>query len=137
MATQLLKSMIIGAFITLPFIGTVQAENGRFMMEKTDQGYIRMDTQTGAMSICEAQDGQIVCKMAADERAAFNDDIQALEDRIAALEQRLDGGARLFSNENNGLPSDEEFERGLGYMEEFMRRFMGLAKELDNDESRT
>lgn len=137
MATQFIKAAAVGATVLMLLASNALAQNGRFMMEKTDQGYIRMDTQTGAMSICEAVDGQIVCKMAADERAAFDDDIQALEDRIAALEQRLDGGMPLMQREGSGLPSEEEFERGLNYMEQFMRRFMGLAKELDEEESRT
>ena len=73
--------------------------------------------------------------MAADERAAFDDDVKALEDRIVALEQRLDSSPMPLLREPNGLPSQEEFERGLGYMEEFMRRFMGLAKELEEDQT--
>ena len=137
MATNIFKSVMIGAVITLPLIGTALAVSGRFIMEKTNEGYIRMDTQTGAMSICEAEKGQIVCKMAADERAAFDGDIKALEERIATLEQRLESGSNLFSHNGNGLPSEEEFERGMGYMEEFMRRFMGIAKERDEEESRT
>lgn len=137
MATKVLQATIIAIVITLPLVGTALAESGRFIMEKTNEGYIRMDTQTGAMSICEAEDGQIVCKMAADERIAFDGDIKALEDRITALEQRLESGSKLFSHNGNGLPSEEEFERGMGYMEEFMRRFMGIAKELDEEESRT
>ena len=124
---------LVAASIVLATANTALADNGRFVMEKSDQGYVRMDTQTGAMSICETKQDQVVCKMAADERAAFDEDIKALEDRIAALEQRLDDAPISMFREPNGLPSQEEFERGLGYMEQFMRRFMGLAKELEED----
>ena len=40
-----------------------------------------MDTQTGEMSICEERSGQLVCKLAADERSAFQDDVDRLEAR--------------------------------------------------------
>ena len=33
----------------------------------------------------------------------------------------------------DALPSDEDFEKGLSYMERFMRRFMGIAKEFDDE----
>ncbi len=124
---------LVAASIVLTTANLALADNGRFVMEKTEHGYVRMDTQTGAMSICETKHDQIVCKMAADERAAFDEDIKILEDRIAALELRLENMPMSMLREPNGLPSQEEFERGLGYMEQFMRRFMGLAKELEED----
>lgn len=127
------KMIVAGAVITTLFSTAALAENGRYVMEKTENGYVRMDTQSGAMSICQTQNDQIICKMAADERAAFNEDISALEDRVAALEERISGGVAVANKD--GLPSDEEFERGLGYMEKFMRRFMGIAKEFDEPET--
>ena len=45
-------------------------------------GYVRMDTQTGEMSICEEKSGQLVCKMAADERTAFQDEIDRLQTEL-------------------------------------------------------
>lgn len=110
------------------------AQTGRFMMEKTDEGYVRMDTETGDISVCTAAGGQIVCKTAADERAAFQAQLDELEARIAVLERRL--GAGNLPPPDTGLPSEEEFERGLNYMERFMRRFMGIAREFEG-ESRT
>lgn len=137
MTNRTMKIAALGLAASTLLVGAAFAENGRFLMEKTEQGYVRMDTQTGAMSICETSNGQIVCKMAADERAAFDADIKALEERVAALEKQMSGGMALSQRGNDGLPSEEEFERGLGYMEKFMRRFMGLAKELDEPENRT
>lgn len=57
--------------------------------------------------------------------------IAALEARVAALEARLAELEAVPPPPASGLPSDEEFERTLGFMETFMRRFMGLAREFE------
>jgi hypothetical protein len=64
----------------------------RFTLEKTGNGFVRMDTETGEMSICTEREGQLVCRLAADERRAFEETLSDLSDRVAALEQRLDIG---------------------------------------------
>ncbi|TIS04904.1 MAG: hypothetical protein E5X09_21840, partial [Mesorhizobium sp.] len=93
------------------------------------------DTQTGAMSICEERSGQLVCKLAADERSAFQDEIdrlqstvKALDERVAKLENSL--SARLESQ----LPSEEDFNKTMSYMERFFRSFMDIVKDIDRQE---
>ena len=93
-----------------------------------------MDTQTGAMSICEERSGQLVCKVAADERAAFQDEIdrlqtsmKAMDERVTKLENSL--SARLESK----LPSEEDFNKTMSYMERFLKGFMGIVKDMDKD----
>jgi flagellar motility protein MotE (MotC chaperone) len=110
------------------------ADTERYRLEKSESGYVRMDTQTGEMSICEERAGQLVCKLAADERKAYQDqadrlqsELKALDERVAALEKSP------LINPKSVLPTDEEFEKTMGYMERFMRRFMGIAKDLDQD----
>ena len=104
------------------------AETGRYVMEETENGYVRMDTATGEMSICSERNGQLVCKLAADERAAFQETLDRLEERVARLEERLDRGLA-----ERVLPSDEEVERGLDNMEKFFRRFFGIVEEFEKD----
>jgi type II secretory pathway component PulJ len=70
-----------------------------------------------------AQDGSA----AAARIAALEARITALEARIAELETR--------APETSGLPSDAEFERTLGFMETFMRRFIGIAREFEADKA--
>jgi hypothetical protein len=101
------------------------ADAGRYVMEKTEEGYVRMDTATGEMSICTEKSGQLVCKLAADERAAFQDALDRLEDRVARLEDRVE---RTLA-----YPSEQEFEQGLDNMEKFFRRFLGIVEEYDRD----
>lgn len=106
----------------------------RYRLEKTENGYVRMDTTTGAMSICTEASGSLVCRAAADERTALLEevdrlqtDLKALQDRVAKLETSL--SARL----QNALPSEEEFERTMSYMERFLRGFVGIVKDLDRE----
>ena len=103
-------------------------EAGRYTLEKSETGYVRMDTQTGEMSICEERSGQLVCKLAADERSAFQDEIDRLQAGIKALETRIAAiEANPLLNPGALLPSEEEFEKSLTYMEKFFRRFMGVV----------
>lgn len=130
-----LQSLVVpAALASLVAASAWSGEVDRYRLEKSANGYVRMDTQTGAMSICEERDGQLVCRMAADERGAFQDEIdrlqssvKALDERVAKLENSL--SARIEST----LPTEEEFEKTMGYMERFMRGFMDIVKDMDKD----
>lgn len=130
-----LKSIIASAFLVsaLSFPAMAQ-DTDRYTMEKSDNGYVRMDRKTGEMSICEERSGQLVCKLAADERSAFQDEVDRLQDRLSGLEKRvaeIETASRL--NPKALLPDEESFEKSLGYMERFFRRFMDIVKDLDQD----
>jgi hypothetical protein len=63
-----------------------QSDDERYTLEKSANGYVRMDKQTGEMSICQEQSGQLVCKLAADERSAFEGEVDRLQSSVEALE---------------------------------------------------
>jgi hypothetical protein len=108
-------------------------ETDRYRLEKTDSGYVRMDTATGEMSICEERSGQLVCKLAADERAAFQRDIDRLQTKLDDVEGRVAKLEARPSIPETLLPSDEQVDKGIDIMEKFFRSFMGIVKELDKD----
>ncbi|RJT38829.1 hypothetical protein D3227_16385 [Mesorhizobium waimense] len=127
--------LIPAALVSLIAASAWSEETDRYKLEKSTNGYVRMDTQTGAMSICEERAGQLVCKMAADERAAFQDEVdrlqtsmKAMDERVTRLENSL--SARLESK----LPSEEDFNKTMSYMERFLRGFMGIVKDMEKDD---
>ena len=112
--------------------GSAHAEGeGRYRMEKTETGFVRLDTASGDVSLCREQDGQIVCRMAADERAAFEKELDLLTKRVEALEK---GGATALTDAKPALPTDEEIDRTMTIMEKMMQRFMGIVKNLEDGE---
>lgn len=103
----------------------------RFTMEKTETGFVRLDTLTGEMSICTQQAGQLVCRLAADERRAFEDTLSELSARVESLEARLD--ALAPPDPGAGIPDEAELDRAIGAMEKMMRRFFGMVEELQKE----
>ncbi|MBL8584654.1 MAG: hypothetical protein JNL61_20810 [Rhizobiaceae bacterium] len=109
-------------------------DEDRYTLERTDDGYVRMDRRTGTMSLCNERDGQLVCRLAADDRDALESEIDRLSGALSALTERVDaleGKAAEHNGGAAGLPSESEFEQGLSYMERFFRRFMGIVQEFD------
>ena len=117
------------AITLLPGLAFAQeAEGERFQLERTENGLVRLDRQSGAMSLCREENGTLSCRMAADERAAYEQELDLLEKRVTALEERLKEGAPSAD-----FPGEAEIEQGLSIMERFMRRFMAIIQEFTND----
>ena len=101
---------------------------GRYSMQKAETGLARLDTETGEVSLCRENNGELVCRMAADERAAFERELDLLTKRVEALERAVESGETAHKPD---LPADEEIDRAMGIMEKMMRKFMEIAKELE------
>ncbi|NNH61598.1 hypothetical protein HLI01_33340 [Rhizobium laguerreae] len=124
-----MKAFVIafGIFL-MPFAAAAaEADAGRFQLEKSGDHFVRLDRQTGALSICQDKEGALVCRMAADERAAYEDELDRLAKRVTALEQ---GGVI-----QRALPSDAEVDRSISIMERMMKSFMGMVKEFQAEEN--
>lgn len=131
------NAMALGASVVLLAAVPAFAQDARFQMEQTEHGIVRLDRQTGELSTCRDEAGKLVCKPVASAGTANQGDIETLRQRIAELEKRvaaLEAGA--IAPRTEGLPSDEEFERSLGFMERFIRRFMGIIREFEGEETR-
>ena len=128
---RLAAATLIGAaFAAAPAFAE---DYGRYRLEGTENGYVRLDTKTGAISVCTDEQGQLVCKMATEDRQAYENDIAALQDRVKALEDRVAALDRKEAPAASSLPSEEEFEKSMSYMERFKRRFMDMAKSFDSE----
>ncbi|TCV75945.1 hypothetical protein EDE05_101350 [Neorhizobium sp. R1-B] len=110
--------------LVIPAASYAQApQQNRFQLERTESGVVRLDTQTGAMTLCREENGTLTCRMQPDERAAYEEELDRLEKRVTSLEERLS------QTPPTALPTDEEVDKSLSIMEKFMRRFMAIVGE--------
>ncbi len=131
---MLIRKAVLGlAVLSLATPAAIAQETSadRYTLEKSDSGFVRLDRQTGAVTLCTEDQGTLTCRMAADERAAYDEDLARLEKRVEALERQLADGTAARSGE---LPSDAEIDRSIGIMERFMRAFFNLVQEFQGAE---
>jgi hypothetical protein len=98
-------------------------------MSPAEGGLLRLDKQSGAVSFCTVEGGLSVCRVAAEERAALQAEIERLARENAELRAKLPGGVGVEAAPRKGLPGEEELERALSFTERFLRRMMKLFRE--------
>lgn len=120
---------------------------GRFIMQPVEGGFLRMDTETGAMSMCARKDGAFACAPVADERAAAREgerlagENQQLRAEIRRLEEMLGLGDKPQGERHARrqprfeLPSEEDVDKAIGYIERMMKKFRDKLKDLDGSGS--
>ncbi len=116
-ATALLSVGVLAAY--------AQSDDERYTLEKSANGYVRMDKQTGEMSICQEQSGQLICKLAADERSAFESEVDRLQGSVEALEKRV---TSLEADKKSYLPTDQDVDKSIDTMQRFLRGFFDIVE---------
>jgi hypothetical protein len=136
-------------------------ENGRYALSPAADGVLRLDTRTGTVSICNNSSGAgWACYAVPDERAALDAEIgrlQADNEKLKAqlatreptvtgkIEEALpksdslkksepkvaDGGRKL----EIPLPSDQDMDRMMSFLEKAWRRLIDMANRVQKDVS--
>ena len=78
----------VHAQVTLDTVGP-DTENGRFALSPVPEGFLRLDTRTGAVSTCSSVKDNWVCRVVPDERAALDTEIGRLQADNKKLKEQL------------------------------------------------
>jgi hypothetical protein len=102
---------------------------GRYVLEKVEQGFLRLDSETGAMALCSAKAGAWECAVVKDQGL----DLTAELGRLKAENDKLK--ARVTELERAGastkMPSDQEVDKMMDLFGRMFDRFLDFAREMD------
>ncbi len=123
-------------------------DGDQYHIVELEEGVLRIDRQTGDISECTETQNGWVCRLTADDRLAYEAEINRLDAEVDRLEEELaiardalgEGGRDLSLvpdpdsvRERLDLPTDEELDAVMDTAEEVMRRFFGMVEDLRND----
>ena len=122
--------LLLIAALSAPAAAQDAAPAGRYTFAPVEGGALRLDTQTGAVSICSGDAANVSCRPLQDETPAglvrgsadVDERLSELEARIAALESRT-----------ALLPDEESIDRAMTLADRVMRRFFGMVREMKRD----
>ncbi len=124
----------------------------RFSMAPADGGgFVRLDTDTGAMAICQRAGNEWACRDMQDngrqvlqerdrlmaENKQLKSEIKRLEDLVVANTNRGPDSKNDRHAERFNLPSEEEVDKALSYVERMFKKFRDKMKELEGNRGAT
>lgn len=118
---------------------------GRYQIAPDKDGFVRLDTETGAMSHCVKREGSWHCDVLAEDRSATDAQVEKLMREVGALTKKVEElatrlatmeAARTGESPTTGAPpNDPELDRALSFAERLMQRFFDMVRQLKTEES--
>ncbi|MFO1184808.1 MAG: hypothetical protein U1E56_08480 [Bauldia sp.] len=118
--------LVLAAALILPSAAEDTARP-RFNVTPDAEGFVRLDTLTGAIAQCRKIDGNWVCEPAIEAEAASAAELRRLGDRVEAIDRRL---AVLESVEKKRLEPVLQKSAGASFPERLMAKLVTLASAL-------
>ncbi|WP_061022731.1 hypothetical protein [Bradyrhizobium sp. CCH5-F6] len=134
-------------------------ENGRYSMTPIPEGVLRLDTRTGTVSTCNKNGAGWACYAVPDERTALDAEIGRLQAEVERLKGQLAAGPTVSGKTDEALPksdplkkaepkvaegerkieiplpSDQDVDRVMSFLERAWRRLIDMANRVQKDVS--
>lgn len=136
---------VVGLAATGP--GANAEVSGRYTMSPTEGGFVRLDTQTGAMALCTRKDNDWACAdmpESADTNRKRLEGLEAenkqLKDEIKRLEESLGPGLGSPPGEPGeppkpfAMPDEKDVDKAFDYIESMIKKFRERVKKLEEKE---
>ena len=130
-----------------------QERAGRYTMTPTDGGFLKLDTETGAVSLCKKTGDAFACTLVPDseqklakENEALKADLKRLKDDLKQLEEIAGlgepkpgdgppGGARPGGEGGKlQLPTEKDVDKAFDYFEAMMKKLKERLKRLEESQ---
>jgi hypothetical protein len=133
-------------------------ENGRYTLAPAGDGFLRLDTRTGAVTTCTTSRAGWACYLVPDERAALDAEIGRLQVDNDRLKTELAARGPAVSGKTDEalpksdqlkkaepktaeserkieipLPSDRDMDRMMSFLERAWRRLIEMANRVQRD----
>jgi hypothetical protein len=138
-----LVAIAIAAWTMPALAQSTESDDKRFTFHKVDDGFLRLDGRTGAVSLCTRPDSGWACRTVPDERSALEGEIARLGRENAELKHAMiDRGSALPGlpprppanvGADKALPSDAEVDRVMAFMERLWRRTLDMIASVQRD----
>ncbi|QAU49590.1 hypothetical protein EAS56_01040 [Bradyrhizobium guangzhouense] len=136
-----------------------EGENGRYTMTPIPEGVLRLDTRTGRVSTCSKNGSGWACYAVPDERSALDAEIGRLQAEVEKLKGQLAAGPTVSGKIDEALPksdplkkaepkvaegdrkleiplpSDQDMDRMMSFLEKAWRRLIDMANRVQRDVS--
>ncbi len=130
--------------------GMPDSEGGRYSFNRVDDGYLRLDQQTGQVSICTRRSVGWACYPVPDERSALEEEIGRLQKDNAAMKKELlargilppgmkpaqtkpESRPEPGTGPSAKLPSDAELDKAMAVMERLWRRLVEMVQRVQKE----
>lgn len=134
-------------------------DNGRYSMTPIPEGVLRLDTRTGTVSTCTRNGAGWACYAVPDERSALDAEIGRLQAEVETLKGQLAAGPTVSGKIDEALPksdslkrdepkaaegdrkieiplpSDQDIDRIMSFLEKAWRRLIDMANRVQKDVS--
>ena len=127
---------------------TPDGENGRYTFHQVGDGVLRLDTRTGQVSHCSQRAAGWTCQAVPSERAALESEIARVQGENAALKRAMlarglplpseikPEAGRFEPKIELKLPSDEDIDRVMTFLEKLWRRLIDMVQSVQRDMDR-
>ena len=135
---------LLALAMTLPAAAQVREAPGRYTMQPVDGGFMRLDTQTGAVSMCRpGAGGAVTCQPSQTDQglpgeiARLRAENTELKAEVKRLEEIASLGGRPGPQFNSQppeklqLPTEQEVDQALDYVERMYKKFRDRLRNLE------